>query len=110
MVDLSILTNSVRVHPGVKTNLHERNELRKNKPDVNHLDIGSGWKARGHADEEGSKDQQGGQIDSDNSFKEEIFKEVCSVDNCKDKYSWEIYCESCVVYSSLEYCFNVKAF
>ena len=53
MVDLSILTNSVRVHPGVKKNLHERNQLRKNKPDVDHLDIGSGWKARGHADEEG---------------------------------------------------------
>ena len=99
MVYLSILTDSVQIHPCVK-NLNKRNHLGKDEPNINHLHIGSGGEALGDTDEEGGEDKEGGQVDSHNCFKEEVFEEVCSIDNDEDEDSWKVDCKDCVVDSS----------
>ena len=55
------------------------------------------------------EDKKCGEVDSDYSFEEEVFEEVCSVDNSKDEYSWEIYRESSIVDSSFEYNLDIQA-
>ena len=67
--------------------LCKRNQLSKDKPDVDHLDIG-GWGQRlGHADEEGGQHQQRGQVHCNLRLKEEGLEKVGSVNNAKDEDS-----------------------
>ena len=98
----------MRVHPCMKKNLHKRNHLSEDQPDINHLDIGRWWKALRYTDEECCQDKKGGEVDGDYGLKKEIFEEVCSIDNNEDEYSWKIYCKGSIVDPSLEYSFNVQ--
>ena len=108
VINLSILRYSVKVHVGVKKNLHKRNHLCKDQPNINHLHIGRGGQALGHADEERGEDQERGQVHSNHCFKKEILEEICCIDNDKDENSWEIYCQDSVVYSSPQHNFDVN--
>ena len=108
MVNFPIFINSEGVHPRMKKNLQKRNQLCKDKPDINHLDISSGGKALRHTDEESGQDKEWSKVDCDNSLKKEVFEEVCGVDNNEDKYSRQINCENCIVDSSSESEFYVN--
>ena len=86
MIDLFVLLSPHIVNKGMKKNLKERNNLGKDEPDVNHLDIGGGRKASRDTYEEGCKDKEGSEVHTDNSFKEEGFEEVCNIDNDENQH------------------------
>ena len=88
MVDVSVFIYSVKIHPRVEKNLNKWNHLGKNEPNIHHLNIGSGWQGLRNTDEEICENQERGEVDGDNGFKEEILEEVCSVDNDEDEESW----------------------
>ena len=88
VVNFSLFIYPVHVNPRVEKDFCKGNQLGKNQPNVNHLDVGSGGKALRNTDEERGEDKEGGEVDSDDSFKEEVLEEVCSIDNDKDKYGW----------------------
>ena len=58
------------------------------------------WRGRGHSlkilawytYEEGGEDKEGCQIDSHDSFKEELFEVVCAVDNYHDEEGGDVNC------------------
>ena len=66
--------------------LCKRNQLSKDQPDVDHLDIGGGGQRLGHADEEGGQHQQRGQVHRHHRLEEERLEEVGGVDNAEDEY------------------------
>ena len=96
MVDLSVRIYSVGVHPGVQQYLSEGYQLSKDEPHIHQLDIGGGWECSWDTNEQCGQDKESGQVDSDHSLKEEILKEVCSIDNAKEKNGWEVNCQNCV--------------
>ena len=51
------------------------------QPYINHLDVGCFRQGVGYADEHGHQYEQDSQINSNNSFKEERFEEVCRMPN-----------------------------
>ena len=65
--------------------LCKRNQLSKDQPDVDHLDIGGGGQRLGHADEEGGQHQQRRPVDRHHRLKEERLEEVGGVDNTQDE-------------------------
>ena len=83
MIDLPVIIHSAGIHPGVEQHLHEGDHDGKYQPDIHHLHIGSGGKRARNTDEQCSQDKEGGEVDGDNSFKEEVFEEVGSVDNAQ---------------------------
>ena len=90
MVDFSITFLTHAVHEGVKKNLSEGNQLRKDKPDINHFDIGCWWKGSRNTYKKRSEHQKGSKIDCDNSLKEERFEEIRRINNCQDKDAWKV--------------------
>ena len=110
MIRFCILVNSVYVHPGMQKNLHKRNRLCEDQPNIDHLYVGCGWKTLRNTDEESGKYKEGSEVDSDNSLKEEVFKEVCGVDNDEDENSRQVDCKDGIINSSFEYNFDVNSF
>ena len=86
----------------MKKNLNKWNHLGKNQPNINHLDIGSGWEGLRNTDEEVCENQKRGEVNSDNGFKEEILEEVGSVDNDEDEKCWQVDCKDGIVDSSFQ--------
>ena len=86
----------------MKQNLHERNHLGKNQPNINHFHIGSGREALRDTNKEGCKDKKRGKINCHNSLKKEILEEVCWIDNDEDKDGWKVSGEDGIINSSLE--------
>ena len=78
------------VRAGLNSYLKERDELSKNEPDIDHLDVGSFGEGTRHTDEQGRENQLGSQIHSNNSFKKEILEEVCSIDNGENEKGGEV--------------------
>ena len=64
--------------------------LGKDQPNVDHLDISRLRKAVGHADEQGGEDEEGGEVDRDNGFKEKLLEKVGAVDNYHDEEGGDI--------------------
>ena len=92
VVDFSIFTNSVEVHPRVKKYFHKWNQLGEDQPNINHLDVSSRRKALRHTDKQSGQDQEGREVDGNNRLKKEILEEVCCVDDDQDENCWEINC------------------
>ena len=102
VVNFFFIFNSHLVNKSVEKNFKERNELSKDEPNINHLNISSGGEAARHADEEGGENQEGSEIDTDHSFKEERFEVVCGVNYDQDQHCWEIGCQKFILYPSLQ--------
>ena len=99
------------VDPGVEKHLHPGHCLGEDQPHVHHLDVGRLRKAPWDADEESGEDEEGGQIHRHNGLKmlklmkyatlqwlrwylkEELFKEVCCIDNGEDKNGRQVDCK-----------------
>ena len=101
MIYLPVFRYSVKIHPGVEENLHKRNNLGKNQPNINHFNIGSWGEALGDTDEEGGEDKEGGEVDSHHSFKKEVFEEIGGINNDEDKECRKIYSKNSIVNPSL---------
>ena len=102
MVDLPVLIHPPGVHPGVQQNRNEGDSLGEDEPDIHQLDIRGSGEGAGDADEQCGENKEGGQVDGHNSFKEEIFEKVCSIDNAEEKKGWKVNCQNCICNSSLE--------
>ena len=63
------------LHCSEKHHLDERQELRENKPHIDHPDVGGGGQALHLADEDGRHDQHGGQVDTQGGLEEERLEE-----------------------------------
>ena len=74
----------------VSTHLCKRDKLCKDKPDIYHLDISCLGEGARHADEDGGQHQLAGQVHSHYGFKEELFEEVCRIDDDNDKNRGEV--------------------
>ena len=77
MIHLTFIIISKIVYVSVKKNLHKRKKEVEDKPNVHHLYVGSFGKIVGHDDEHRGDDKHAGEVDSDDSFKEEGFKVIC---------------------------------
>ena len=56
--------------------VNERFEEVEDQPDVDHLDVGRGGQALGHADEQGGDDEEDGHVGRDEAFEEELLEVV----------------------------------
>ena len=66
---------SETVHVGVEQHLHKGDHQGEDQVDIYHLDIGGGWQAVAHIDEERGQYQHGGQVHCHRGLKEERFEE-----------------------------------
>ena len=73
----------------VKQDLKERNSEVKDKPHVNHLDVGGVGQLAGYGDEHRGQDEHHCQVNRDGGFKEKIFEVVCSVSYYIQQDSWQ---------------------
>ena len=110
VIDLPGLADPEDVHPSIEQNLCKGDQLDKYEPNINHLDIGGGWQALGHTDEQCGQHQEGGQVHCHCSFEKIIFEEVCSIDYTKDEEGWEVNCEDCIIDPSFENYFDMDTF
>ena len=85
MVDFSETIRPHVVHQGMEENRHERNQLREDEPDIDHLHVGGGGEGVRDGDEEGRENQLGGEVDRHHGLEEERFEEVRGVDNTEDQ-------------------------
>ena len=85
----------IQLNDGVEYNLKKWIQLCKNQPNINHPNIGGGWKFCHHTkkiiyslchlilfklpDKKSGCDQQDGQVDGDSSFKVDGFEEGSSI-------------------------------
>ena len=69
-------SRSKGVHVCVDDDEDEGDDEVEDQPDVHHLDVGRLGKTPWDADEESSKDKQGGEIDRHNCLKEEFWMET----------------------------------
>ena len=83
--------------------LCKRNQLSKDKPDVDHLDIGGGGQRLGHADEEGGQHQRRGQVHRHHRLEEEGLEEVGGVHDDKDEDCGEVGGENLINDPSVHY-------
>ena len=81
--------NSQGLNVGLKNNVNEWFEEVKDKPGVNHLDVGSLGEIVAHADKHCRQDEHYGDIEGDDGFKEEGFEVVCRVSNEVQKKGWD---------------------
>ena len=65
--------------------LSKWNQLRENKPNINHLDVGCRRKRFRDTNKESCEDKLRGQIDRHNCLEEKGFEEVCGIDNGKNE-------------------------
>ena len=63
----------------MQEDLKEWNDLSKDQPNINHLDIGCGGETAGDTDKEGGEDEEGGQVHRNNRLEEEVLEEVGGV-------------------------------
>ena len=63
----------------------------------------------GDTDEKGCQDEERSQVDGYNSFKKEVFEEVCSIDDDEDENGWEVNGEDGIVNTSLQNNFDMNS-
>ena len=70
--------------------LQKRNQLCKDQPNVNHLDVGCGRKTLCNTYEQSGQNQKRSQIDRDDSFKEEILEKIGGINDDEDDEGWKV--------------------
>ena len=103
MVDLPPLLSfhSHGIHESVENDLGKGNELTKDEPDVHHLDVGGGRETPSHTDEQRGEDQEGGEVNGDDSFEEKLLEKVGAVDDYHDEKGGDINCHDGIHHPSL---------
>ena len=91
----------------MQQHLHKCNHLGKDEPNINHLDVGCLGEGARDTDEEGGEDKEGGQVDSHNCFKKEVFEEISCINNDQDKECRKVYCKNGIVDPSLQNYFDM---
>ena len=66
---------SETVHVGLEQHLHKWDHQGEDEIDIYHLDVGGGWQAVAHIDEECGQHQHGGQVHRHCGLEEERFEE-----------------------------------
>ena len=80
------------LHGSEKHHLNERQELRKNKPHVDHPDVRGGGQALHLADEDGRHDKHGGQVHAEGGLEEEGLEEGGGVGDGDQQKRWKVGC------------------
>ena len=74
----------------------------EDEPDVDYLNVISGWKHLYDPDEDGGQDQHGGQVDTQGSLEEIGFKEGCGLSDQDKEKGWKVGCHHFVEHFPLE--------
>ena len=72
---LKLYLQSETVHVGVEQHLNKWDHQGEDQVDIYHLDVGGGWQAVAHIDEECGQHQHGGQVHCHRRLEEERFEE-----------------------------------
>merc|ERR1712217_487050 len=91
MIDVPLLIISKSVHICMDEHHNEGIEQVKQQPHIHHLHVGGLRQVVAHIDEHSSQHQHGGQVHSDDSFKEKGFEKVCRISDDVEENCWEEY-------------------